>query len=140
MTAGEEPRARKRFRRAGADLEPAGLSESLAAVHAEVLLLREENARLKATQHGRADVSRLLERARSASTLGADRDGAGDDSAQLLIDGLVVRESLLEICREIERAMVAFEARLDALEATAVDVPEPVWFSDRRNGNGSRHP
>ena len=40
-------------------------------------------------------------------------------------DGLVIRESLLEICREIERAMVAFEAKLDALGARRpVDRPQ----------------
>ena len=36
----------------------------------------------------------------------------------MLIEGLVIRESLLEICQEIERAMVSFEARLKALEST----------------------
>ena len=36
----------------------------------------------------------------------------------MLVEGLVIRESLLEICQEIERAMVSFEARLKALEST----------------------
>ena len=36
----------------------------------------------------------------------------------MLVEGLVIRESLLEICQEIERVMVWFEARLKALEST----------------------
>jgi hypothetical protein len=36
----------------------------------------------------------------------------------MLVDGLVIRESLFEICQEIERLMLAFEARLDALAST----------------------
>jgi hypothetical protein len=137
MTAGEEPRPRRRFRRAGALTadERSVIGEPIASVHAELVLLREENARLKAAQHRRADVSRLLDRARSLPTAAADRDGASDDTAQLLFDGLVIRESLLEICREIERAMVAFEAKLDALASAAVDRPGPALAEG--NGNGS---
>ena len=44
--------------------------------------------------------------------------GAADETTRMLVEGLVIRESLLEICQEIERAMVSFEARLKALEAT----------------------
>jgi hypothetical protein len=137
MTAGEERRPRRRFRRVGpltAD-ERSAIGEPIASVHAELVLLREENARLKAAQHRRADVSRLLDRARSLPTAAADRDGASDDTAQLLFDGLVIRESLLEICREIERAMVAFEAKLDALASAAVDRPSPALAEG--SGNGS---
>ena len=101
------------------------------------MLLREENARLKAAQHRRADVGRLLDRARSLPAATADSGGAGDDTAQLLFDGLVIRESLLEICREIERAMVAFEAKLDALAMAAVDRPSTAAFEPGGNGNGS---
>ena len=138
MTGGEEPRARRRFGRVRPLMvdEQVGIGEPLASVHAELVLLREENARLKAAQHRRADVSRLLDRARSLPAAQADRDGASDDTAQLLFDGLVIRESLLEICREIERAMVAFEAKLDALATAAVDRPGP-GPAEHGNGNGS---
>jgi acetyl-CoA acetyltransferase len=137
MTAGEAPRARRRFGRVGslASDERAGLGEPLASLHAELVLLREENARLKAAQHRRADVSRLLDRARSLPAAATDSDGDSDDTAQLLFDGLVIRESLLEICREIERAMVAFEAKLDALASAAVDRPGPAP-AEHTNGNG----
>ena len=142
MSAGEPTRGRRRFRRVGplAVDDRGGVGESLASVHAELVLLREENARLKAAQHRRADVSRLLERARSLPSAAADRDGTSDDTAQLLFDGLVIRESLLEICREIERAMVAFEAKLDALATMAIDRPGPApaeQVQGNVNGNGA---
>jgi hypothetical protein len=37
--------------------------------------------------------------------------------AELLLEGLLIRESLLEICQEVERSMVAFEGKLNALVA-----------------------
>jgi hypothetical protein len=140
MSGEETPRPRRRFRRVAGTLEDdgkPGAGDPLDSIHAELVLLREENARLKAAQHRRADVGRLLDRARSLPAATADSGGASDDTAQLLFDGLVIRESLLEICREIERAMVAFEAKLDALAMAAVDRPSTAAFEPGGNGNGS---
>ena len=50
-----------------------------------------------------------------------DRGDIADETERLLVEGLVIRESLLELCQEIERAMVAFEARLTALQAPVLD-------------------
>jgi hypothetical protein len=139
MSAPETPRHRRRFRRDAGALEDDARTadgEPLASIHAELVLLREENARLKAAQHRRSDISRLLDRARSLPAATADSGGASDDTAQLLFDGLVIRESLLEICREIERAMVAFEAKLDALATAAVDRPGAAATEHGGNGNG----
>jgi hypothetical protein len=139
MSGEDTPRARRRFRRVAGTLEDDGrpaAGDPLDSVHAELVLLREENARLKAAQHRRADVGRLLDRARSLPAAAADSGGASDDTAQLLFDGLVIRESLLEICREIERAMVAFEAKLDALGTATVDRPSAA-FEHGGTGNGS---
>jgi hypothetical protein len=127
---------RRRFRRARPAEIDAGMSEALASVHAEVLLLREENSRLKAAQHHRADISRLLGRARSLPSAEVDHDSIEDDSAQLLVDGLVIRESLLEICQEIERSMVAFEARLNALATAAGDRASTQVAGNGNNGHG----
>jgi hypothetical protein len=139
MNAEDTPRGRRRFRRVAGTFEDDGRpggGDPLDSVHAELVLLREENARLKAAQHRRADVGRLLDRARSLPAATADSGGASDDTAQLLFDGLVIRESLLEICREIERAMVAFEAKLDALGTAAVDRPGAAAFEHGGKGNG----
>jgi hypothetical protein len=114
MSVEDRPR---RFGRRRADyeaLEVAG--ESLAALRAELVLLREENARLKTARHQGPDIGGLLERARSLPETRVD--DLGDETTRVLVEGLVIRESLLEICQEIERAMVSFEARLKALEST----------------------
>jgi acetyl-CoA acetyltransferase len=143
MSAPETPRPRRRFRRDAGALEDdgrVGAGEPLDSLYAELVLLREENARLKAAQHRRADVGRLLDRARSLPAATADSGGASDDTAQLLFDGLVIRESLLEICREIERAMVAFEAKLDALATAAVEPPSAPAAEHAGNGHGSSAP
>jgi hypothetical protein len=114
MSVEERPR---RFGRRRADLEVLEVAgESLGALRAELVLLREENARLKAARHQAPDITGLLERARSLP--GERVDDIGDETARVLVEGLVIRESLLEICQEIERAMVSFEARLKALEST----------------------
>jgi hypothetical protein len=121
-----QPRARRRFRRPRPvdGQERALEAEPPNALEAEVLLLREENARLKAAQHQRADIGRLLDRARSLPSADFDSQSMSDDTAQMLVDGLVIRESLMEICQQIERAMVAFEARLNALASPVADGAE----------------
>ena len=112
MSVDERPRRFGRRRSDFEALEVAG--ESLGALRAELVLLREENARLKAAPHRPPDIARVLERARSLPA--ADPEALADETARMLVDGLVIRESLLEICQEIERAMVSFEAKLNALE------------------------
>jgi hypothetical protein len=123
--AGSVDEPRRRFRRR-TDREGvvASEAEGSAGLRAELLLLREENARLKAAQHQRADVSRLIGRARSLAAAEPDRDSISDDVEQLLVEGLLIRESLLEICQEVERSMVAFEGKLNALVAVTRADPE----------------
>lgn len=94
-----------------------GAAESLESLQAELVLLREENARLKASQHQQQDLGRLLRRARALPAPEAHRDGVADEAAQMLVEGLVIREAMVEICQEIERSMVVFEAKLDALSS-----------------------
>src|SRR4051794_9929041 len=115
MSIDERPRRFGRRRSDFVALDPD--DESLSALRAELVLLREENARLKAAPHQSPDIARLLGRARSL-TSAPDHDSVTDEAARMLVDGLVIRESLLEICKEIERAMVSFEGRLKALEAS----------------------
>src|SRR4051794_39537696 len=86
-----------------------GADDSRAALEAEVVLLREENARLKA----RGGAHESLERTRSLRSDEVEPGNLADDTAQMVVEGLVIRESLIEICREIERSMMIFEARLD---------------------------
>jgi hypothetical protein len=116
MNEDDRPR---RFGRRRADFEALEVAgESLGALRAELVLLREENARLKAAPHQAPDIAQLLGRARSLPAVRLDDDSVADETTRVLVEGLVIRESLLEICQEIERAMVSFEARLKALEST----------------------
>lgn len=114
------PAGRKRFWRGQPkDATDHGAAESIAALQAELVLLREENASLKADQHQLPDLGGLMRRARSlpetASNGQNTNDDIADESAQLMVEGLVMRESLLEVCQELQRSIAAVEARLRAL-------------------------
>jgi hypothetical protein len=104
----------KRFRRA--DVGP-GLEEgdALSALHAELVLLREENARLKAAEHDQPGLASLLARTRAHPAQLATIDDLADGAADLMVEGMVMRESLLEVCQEIMRSLAAVEAKLRAL-------------------------
>lgn len=91
--------------------------ERLEALLAELVLLREDNARMKAAGHKAPDIEGLLERTRALSAARSDGADVADETERLLVDGLVIRESLLEICLQIERAMISFERRLRALHS-----------------------
>jgi hypothetical protein len=88
--------------------------ESLAALRAELLVLREENIRLKSRHNQRADLGRVLESARALPSADADADVA-DEAAQMLAHGLVIRQSLIAMCDEMQHAMGAVAAKLEAL-------------------------
>jgi hypothetical protein len=104
--AGEGMSSRgRRFERPAA--ASPGAADSRAALEAEIVLLREENARLKA-----------------------------DETSQMLVEGLVIRESLIEICHEIERSMVIFRARLDALASAADQLVPLRGKPDEHEGGG----
>jgi hypothetical protein len=137
---------RRRFRRAAQAkvVEGLGAAESLASLRAELVLLREENASLKAAQAQGPDLGGVLRRARAVPNQ-PDRDDIADEATQLLVEGLVLRESLLEVCQEIERSMVAVEAKLNALTPTpdtsgrlAVGAPNG-HVNGAANGNGNGH-
>jgi hypothetical protein len=112
---------RRRFWRGGQPRDSAehGAAESIAALQAELVLLREENASLKADQHQLPDLGGLMRRARSLHPTtgnGHNEDAdVADESAELMVESLVLRESLLEVCQELQRSIAAVEARLRAL-------------------------
>jgi hypothetical protein len=98
----------------------------LPAVLAELMLLREENAQLKAARHQLPSLGEVLGRAKELPSAGnTDREDVGDEATQLLIESLVTREALLELCDEIERSMRSVKARLNALspDRDGVQVP-----------------
>jgi hypothetical protein len=91
-------------------------AELVQALDAEVTLLREENARLRSAQEGAADPARVIARLSQLSSRQDDAD-LGDDAWHVLTAGLVLRDTLLEVCGEIARAMTVQEGRLRTLTA-----------------------
>ena len=109
--AGRARGARSRFRPRRVEIEPddAGSRDELVA---EVLLLREENARLKAAAHEVPSLGRLLAQARAMPSAHAAHEDLGDEAAQLLLEGLVLRDSILAVCYELERSLAVVKGRL----------------------------
>lgn len=108
------------------------LAKSLAA---ELVLLREENTRLRLERHLPPDAGRLIERLRSA--LGdAVRLSDDDDAWRVLGEALVLREMLADICREIIETLVEISDRLAELGPAA---DEPAGPPFEQNGNGTVH-
>jgi hypothetical protein len=103
----------RRFARRRVAGVPAAATQSLQDALGELVLLREENARLSAAAHEPASLGRLVGRVRSLTSGALDGDRA-DDAAQLLVDGIVLCESLVQVCAELEHAIAAAKARLGA--------------------------
>ena len=103
---------KQRFRRPKARAGEARSSDPMAALHTELTLLREENARLQTEQYRRPNLGTVLEQARALADTGTHGADAADEAAQMLADGLVVRESLLKVCREMAQSMASLEANL----------------------------
>ncbi|MGO9752496.1 MAG: hypothetical protein ACLP8S_00655 [Solirubrobacteraceae bacterium] len=100
------------------------------AAEAELMLLREENARLKAQLHRPSDVGTLIEQLRRlAAESGSE---ALDDVWSLLSECLVIREGLDQACTEIQAAIGDVKRRLARL-AVRIDEAEP----DSRSGPAS---
>jgi hypothetical protein len=100
----------RRFARRGAALQ--GATQPLDDALAELVLLREENARLSAAAHEPPSLGRLVSRARWLGS-DPDHDDRADEAAQLLVEGVVLCESLLEVCEELERSIAAVKTRLN---------------------------
>src|SRR4051812_18711241 len=116
---GEPAAGRLRFRRRRSDHHGDGADEA-AALLAELVLLREENARLKAGRHQLPSLGRLVGQARTLGQSGAEEDAA-DEAAGMLVEAVVLRDSLLEVCEELERSMASVRARLEALGTAKMD-------------------
>ena len=82
----------------------------------QVMLLREENTRLKAARYKPADPGSVIEQVRVL----ADSDGMGDlldETWDVLAECLALREGLDRACEEIENAISSVRERLRRLGA-----------------------
>jgi hypothetical protein len=117
-----EPAAgRLRFRRRRANHGAAG--DPMEEMHAELVLLREENARLKAARHQLPSFGHVVGHMRSLPTAENAAEDAADEAAEMLAEVSVMRESLLEVCEELTRAMDLVRARLLGLGADERESP-----------------
>lgn len=96
----------------------------LGNVEAELILLREENARLKMERHSGPEVAALVETVRGVAAAAAVVEDAAaalaedknDEAWDVLTEAMVMREVLLDVCGEIERCMLALQNRMRPLE------------------------
>jgi hypothetical protein len=125
---GYEPfaRFRRRLERFRGDADAQDHSNSLdeeAELRLQVMLLREENARLKEARHRPPDVGTLIDRLR----LIAEQKGESetlDEAWTLLSECLVIREELVQACTEIGAAIGVVHERLRNL-AVKIDGLSP---------------
>ena len=109
-----------RFRGLGdGEIAPGSLDDE-SELRLQVMLLREENARLKTARHQPTGVGSTLERVRMLNAQASPADAA-DDAWALLTDCLVIREGLQQVCVEMQEAITAIQHRLDALAMSFED-------------------
>jgi hypothetical protein len=91
--------------------------EQLEELEREVALLREENARLKLARERAADrpVNERLRAAFAAASAGDGDDGDGEDPWEVLTECMLLRETMLDACRELERGAAELRTRLETL-------------------------
>jgi hypothetical protein len=113
-----------RFRRARGDAHPAPRDSAAPdelALQLQVMLLSEENARLKADRHRPSDVGTLIDQMRELG----DQEGPGevlDEAWTMLSECLVIRQGLEQACAEIQVAIAGVRERLGSLTIRLEDV------------------
>jgi hypothetical protein len=108
----------------------------LEALEADALLLREENARLRVKLEASPDVGHVIERLRTIPP--RSQDEHGEDAWQMLTEMIVMRNSLIDVCREIGQTMAGLQSSLEALELPDGYVGETnghLRNGHRRNGH-----
>jgi hypothetical protein len=113
-----------RFRRSRGDAHPApgdNAAQDEIALQLQVMLLSEENARLKAERHRPSDIGTLIDQMRELG----DQEGPGevlDEAWTMLSECLVIRQGLEQACAEIQLAIAGVRERLGSLTIRLDDV------------------
>lgn len=125
----------ERFRGAADALREGGSSGEDVDQELTVMLLREENARLKAARHRPSDLGVMVDRLRLVAAEGGQEESL-DDAWDLLAECMLIRQGLDHACDEIQAAISAVQERLTRLkfkaeasgagERTAPDLDKPV--------------
>jgi hypothetical protein len=118
LANGTDRSARTRVRwllRASTRERDGAANDQLEQLEREVMLLREENARLKVTREHARDRS-VNERVRAAFPASRrDDDPDGDEPWEVLTECMLLRDGLVDACRELERGARELRARLETL-------------------------
>jgi hypothetical protein len=110
-------RLRELLRSGSAD--DAASDEQLEELEREVSLLREENARLKLAREHASDrpVNERLRAAFAAANAAGQNDRDAEDPWEVLTECMLLRETMLDACRELERGAAELRTRLETLLA-----------------------
>lgn len=119
---GQEPFGRfrrrlERFKGLADEQDFSGSLDDESELKLQLMLLREENARLKAARHQPADAGTVIDRARRLAATSEEGERL-DDAWTLLGECLVIREGLDQVCAEIQLAIDGVRDRLAALATT----------------------
>lgn len=119
---GRDRSARARLRellRVSGGHDDAASDEQLEELEQEVALLREENARLKLAREHAEDrpLNERLRAALAAASDGGERDPEGEEPWEVLTECMLLRETMLDACRELERGAAELRTRLETLLA-----------------------
>jgi hypothetical protein len=93
----------------------------LERTEAELALLREENARLRMERAQRPDAGTMIERLRSLSSSPLAEEDVDDEAWHLFTEALVMRDVLIDVCKEIGQTAITLQTRLGELTP---DLPE----------------
>jgi hypothetical protein len=122
-----------RFRRVRGNVQSApgdNAAQDEIALKLQVMLLSEENARLKAERHRPSDIGTLIDQMRELG----DQEGPGevlDEAWTMLSECLVIRQGLEQACAEIQVAIAGVRERLGSLTIRLDDVtPANVGHPD----------
>ncbi len=90
-------------------------------MRAELVSLREENARLRMARNAQPGMQQTIDRLRSATSdhvvsgPGADLADEADQLWHVLAEAVAIREGLLAACRDLAAAAASLEVRLEGL-------------------------
>jgi hypothetical protein len=113
--------------------------ELLEGLHAEILLLREENAQLRVKLERAPEIGDVVEQMRALTARAPTQKDAGDHAWHLLTEGLIMRDALVDLCQRTGEAMAALAGslqELDPLEMAGSLEAANGAAHDHPNGNG----
>jgi hypothetical protein len=112
---GMEARTRRIGGRTGVDVG------YLERVETELVLLREENARLRLERAQRPDAGPMIERLKTLSAIEPPDHDHRDEAWHLISQALVMRDVLIDVCKEIGQTTITLQTRLSDLAPDLAD-------------------